>query len=496
MLERIRSWWGRPRRSGAELVIGSTVAAFTVLAAIAMSLWQYREEVEAHALLTGRARVASVEAQLRARFESYDAALRLIIANFSDPTLRMLDNEVWARLLSNIQNSDSGIDSITIIGSGGQVLAKQSASADVDYAKLPFFRAHQASAAIGLLISDPEADNSGRQMIVLSRRMALADGKFGGVTALVIDLAAIRGILQPIPMDSTDSVAVVSGNGRIIARKPALADNGDAGVDLTRNANFQRMQLLGHGSFVSRSSLDGVERLITFDKVEGTRLIVSAGIATDSLYGNWRRQSLLIGGLALAISSALVFAALLLLRESRLRAAAQSELERQARTDFLTGLPNRRQFEMSLHREWRRAARTRTDLAVILFDADNFKGLNDKHGHAIGDEMLKLVAGVLDEAARRPGDLPARIGGEEFAMVLADTTAEGAAFVAERIRSDLEARSLSDHGGIRAVTLSAGVAATLGGAAGSATALLAAADAALYLAKQNGRDRVQVHQPA
>ncbi len=508
MFAPIKSWpphfrQGRPsvpperrnarRRSGVPLVVASAVAALMVLAAIGVSLWQYRQEVEARALLIGRASVASIESLLRARFESYDATLRLVIAIFADPTLRMLDDDVWRLLLSNIRASDPGIGSITILGPGGRVLAGQGMAPDIDHAELPFFKAHRAGAGLGLLISDPLVGSEGHQTIVLSRRMTRSDGKFGGVAAAVVDLGTVRGLLAPIPIGPSDSIIVVSGSGKIIARKPALPDAASAIGDLSRNANFQRMQLMGSGSFVSRSSIDGVERLFAFDRVEGTKLVVSAGLATEPLYANWRRQSVLIGGLAFVISAALVIAALLLARESRLRAAAQEELERQARTDFLTGLANRRQFDESLEREWRRAARTGADFAVVLFDADHFKQLNDRHGHGVGDEVLKLIAGAFDRCARRPGDLPARIGGEEFAMLLADTDATGARCVAERVRAALREAPASVREGPPAVTLSAGIAATRGRSAGSAAALLAAADAALYRAKEEGRDRAILH---
>jgi diguanylate cyclase (GGDEF)-like protein len=462
-----------------------------VLAAIGVSLWQYRQEVEARALLIGRATVASVEGLLRAQFESYDSALRLVIANFADPNLRMLDDDVWQRLLSNIRDSDPGIRSITVIGPGGRVLAGQGLQSDIDHTEAPFFSAHQASVGLGLLISDPAVGENGHHTVVLSRRITRSDGKFGGVAAIVVDLANVRRLLDPVPIGPMDSLTVVSGSGKVIARKPSAADDATAVADLSRNANFQRMQLMGSGSFVSRSSIDGVERLFTFDRVEGTKLILASGLATETLYANWKRQSFLIGGLAFVISAALVIAALRLTRESRLRAAAQDELEKQARTDFLTGLANRRQFDESLEREWRRTARTGADLSIILFDADLFKQLNDRHGHAVGDEVLKRIGAALDRCARRPGDLPARIGGEEFAMLLADTGAEGAHYVAERVRAALRETPSAQGQSLPTVTLSAGIASTTGRSAGSASDLLSAADAALYRAKEQGRDRVE-----
>ena len=472
MFPHIKSWHQRPRRrSGLPFVAASIAAALMVLAAIGVSLWQYRQEVEARALLIGRATVASVEGLLRAQFDSYDSALRLVIADFADPTLRMLDDDVWQRLLSNFRDSDPGIRSITIIGPGGRILAGQGMLSEINHAEAPFFRAHQASAGLGLLISDPVVGIEGHHTVVLSRRITRSDGKFGGVAAMVVDLASVRGLLDPVPIGPPDSLTVVSGSGKVIARKPAVPGDETEVADLSRNANFQRM--------------------FTFEKVEGTQFTVAAGLATETLYANWKRQSFLIGGLAFVISAALVVAALLLARESRLRSAAQDELEKQARTDFLTGLANRRQFDESLEREWRRTARTGADLSIILFDADHFKQLNDRHGHAVGDEVLKRIGAALDRCARRPGDLPARIGCEEFAMLLADTGAEGAHYVAERVRAALRETPSAQGQSLPTVTLSAGIASTTGRSAGSASDLLSAADAALYRAKEQGRDRVE-----
>ncbi len=469
------------------------LAAALVLLAITISLGQYREEVEARALVTAQALEASVEAQLQRQLETFDAALQLVIANFSDPTLRMMDDDIWQLMLSNLQASAPGIRSITIANAGGRVLSRQGPGLADDFSALPLFKAHEASAGLGLLISDLVVGKNGEQTVTFSRRIRRSDGAFGGVAAIVVDLDVVRRILKPMPIGPQDLLTVVSGTGRIVNRRPAIADGGDAGMDVSRSSNFQRMRLMGDGSFTSRSSLDGVERLFYFSKVEGTDMLVVVGLGTEALYANWREQSALIGGLALFVSVALVLGSLLLAREARLRAAAQAELENQAMTDFLTGLPNRRQFEMSLEREWRRAARTGASLSVVMFDADHFKRLNDEHGHAIGDEMLKLIATVLEGSIRRATDMAARIGGEEFAMILADTAAAGAVLVADRVRSSLREKTIPTHGGIAAVTLSAGIAEMIGKSVDSASELLAAADDALYRAKEEGRDRVKVY---
>ena len=170
---------------------------------------------------------------------------------------------------------------------------------------------------------------------------------------------------------------------------------------------------------------------------------------------------------------------------------ANLELQRQASLDGLTQLANRRRFDEYLHTEWLRHKREQQPLSLILFDADYFKLYNDTYGHLAGDDCLRQMAVAIAAVARRPADLVARYGGEEFAVVLPNTDAKGAMYIASTIRQAVwqlaiphSKSSTSDR-----VTVSLGVATVVPSKTLSPQDLLNAADRALYTAKQLGRDR-------
>jgi diguanylate cyclase (GGDEF)-like protein len=164
-----------------------------------------------------------------------------------------------------------------------------------------------------------------------------------------------------------------------------------------------------------------------------------------------------------------------------------ADLALASRRDALTGLPNRRAFEEDLAREAARAARTGAPLAVVVLDVDRFKAVNDAHGHAAGDAVLRAVAARAG-AAVRAGDVLARVGGEEFAILLAGADLARAVEAAERLRRALAAAPVEAAGLALRVTASFGCAAL--GAGEAPQALVARADARLYEAKRDGRDRV------
>ncbi|MDQ3279983.1 MAG: diguanylate cyclase [Acidobacteriota bacterium] len=239
---------------------------------------------------------------------------------------------------------------------------------------------------------------------------------------------------------------------------------------------------------------------------DGTRSIDDARVSFTLPAAPWRRWWAILAYLAIVI---LGVAAIVRVRERTLvqrtialeervreRTAALDEanrrLETLSMTDGLTGLANRRSFDTMLGIEWNRACRSGEPLSLILADVDHFKAYNDTYGHQAGDECLRRVATAMQQTISRAGDVVARYGGEEFVVLLPATNAERAAANAERLRAAVIEAGVPHSGSSIAdvVTISVGVATVVPTVQLERESLIRAADAALYRAKGEGRNRV------
>jgi diguanylate cyclase (GGDEF)-like protein len=173
-------------------------------------------------------------------------------------------------------------------------------------------------------------------------------------------------------------------------------------------------------------------------------------------------------------------------------ALENARLYEMAITDGMTGLFIHRYFKNRLISELQRARRYKTSLALIIFDIDHFKGVNDTYGHQMGDEVLKRVASVIQDNSRT-SDIPCRYGGEEFSVVLPETDRSGATIFAEKIRSRIESMRVEYAGGVINVTISAGIAVFPEHHCEVSDELVRMADIGLYHSKESGRNRITVY---
>ncbi|WP_271409723.1 sensor domain-containing diguanylate cyclase [Pseudomonas sp. Q1-7] len=177
-------------------------------------------------------------------------------------------------------------------------------------------------------------------------------------------------------------------------------------------------------------------------------------------------------------------------RDNRERLELEARLQRLSHQDGLTGLYNRRYFDRQLSGEWRRLRRLGAPLALLMLDVDHFKAFNDRLGHQAGDDALRRVAQSLQESLRREGDVACRYGGEEFAIILANTAEEGARHVAARVMEKIAALAIEHPASPEGrLTLSIGIAISDPAREEQPDSLVSRSDAALYRAKHEGRNR-------
>ncbi len=177
-------------------------------------------------------------------------------------------------------------------------------------------------------------------------------------------------------------------------------------------------------------------------------------------------------------------------RDNRERLELEARLQRLSQQDGLTGLYNRRYFDRQLNGEWRRLRRLGAPLALLMLDVDHFKAFNDRLGHQAGDDALRRVAQALQQSLQREGDVACRYGGEEFAIILANTAEDGARHVAERVMAQVAELDIEHPASPEGrLTLSIGIAISDPAREDQPDSLVSRSDAALYRAKHEGRNR-------
>lgn len=468
---------------GVLIPLGMLVVAGFMLQELRQEMWGRAEETSRNLL-----RVAEID--LVRSIDVADMALQGMIAKVDNPLVAEAPEALRRLMLFDQVVTADGTGILALFDEHGVGIlnSRYPAGAGGSFADRDYFEVHREDPEAGLYISKPyQSRLSGAYTVALSRRITKPDGSFGGVAVATMKLSHFTRILARIGIGPNSSINLLRQDGIRIVRFPY--DVRDVGTDISWNGNLRRVIAERQGSFAARSDRDGVRRLFTFAQVGSLPLFLSIGTSTDEIEAGWRAKALMIGAVLLALFCLAVLLALLCGRELRRRGAVEAELARLSMTDGLTGLPNRRRFDDALDQAGRAAARTGRPLALLIVDADHFKRFNDRYGHAVGDEILRGLARTFAVAIHRPHDLVCRIGGEEFAVILPETDADGAARVAERVHAAVAALSVVPAGiAAGAVTVSIGLA-QQGTPCGAPSELYRAADAALYLAKSAGRNR-------
>ncbi|MDQ0026695.1 diguanylate cyclase (GGDEF)-like protein [Variovorax paradoxus] len=369
-----------------------------------------------------------------------------------------------------------------------------------------YFIHHRINPSARTLISGPIVSrSSGEWVIPVSRRINDPNGNFAGVVLVTLSVKHLLAVLDRFQIGEQGAIALFRTDQLLVRRPFREADMSRRNTDSPLQQRFQASR---SGTVEGRSAIDGVTRIISFEHLLDYPLFVTVAAGKDEALREWKSASIyqttwvVLLCLIIGVSGRYLIRSMRrrLVAELHLRSArdalteANERLEHLAQEDGLTGLANRRYFDARLVLNFQQALESQMALAVVMVDVDEFKKYNDLYGHLEGDECLRRAAQALRSAVWRSGDLVARYGGEEMVLLLPATDADGALEVAQRARlavADLQIPHAATGRGI--VSVSLGVAAWVPQPGSTPFELLKAADEALYLAKEGGRNTVKVH---
>jgi diguanylate cyclase len=345
--------------------------------------------------------------------------------------------------------------------------------------------------------------STGELIIPVSRRINAADGSFAGVALATLKVAYFNDFYAKFRVSKDDAFTLTAADGTILVRRPFVPEV--IGTSIAHGPIFKDLlPLHDTGTALIESSVDGKERMYSFQRFGDFPLVAISGISAEAIRLPWWRQLTVAGVVLILVGlSMAAFARVLLQQISRSEVAdqelrnAHKALQKFSLEDALTGLANRRRLDDVLPQELGRVRRTRAPLGVIMLDIDYFKLYNDRYGHVAGDAAIQAVAAVLASYARRAEDLPARYGGEEMLLLLPGANEANSLEIAEGIRQavfDLAREHLGSPLGVVTVSLGVAVAYPQQAENDDVAALVKQADTALYEAKRQGRNLACAYQ--
>ncbi|WP_114947777.1 sensor domain-containing diguanylate cyclase [Microvirga calopogonii] len=470
------------------------VIALGILGISAHTLWIDRQNTWQEAEKSSRNVLTTIARDLEGKLDLLDLSLRGAMEGLRYLGSQQLPPDLQYRMLFDRTATASFMGTLLVVDQAGNLIADAGpmiAPRALNVADREYFIAHKANNHIGLYISRPFASRTrqGDTSIGISRKLSDQAGRFAGVVMGSMPLTTINQLFNNLSLGQHGAINLFRNDGILLTRYPY--DESQVDQDLGGSPHVRRLLAEKSGTFDSVSPIDGVRRIISFERLERYPLVLTVALSVEEVFSAWQRKALVLSLATLVLCCAVVGLTVLFQRELKRRTRAETKLRRIARTDDLTGLPNRRAFRETFEREWRHAVRSGSALSLLYIDADYFKNFNDHYGHGRGDEALRAVASTLESNIRRPRDVAVRHGGEEFAIVLPETDLQGAKLIAENIRQSIVALSITHEGSpYQVVTVSIGIASVNPSRESDRATLLEAADRALYAAKAAGRNCV------
>ena len=434
----------------------------------------------------------AVAEQVTTLFRAADTDLRTIdLWLQSHPGVDPRGDARFVGLVNELRRSSGGIVDIRLTNRKGDAFSIPTLDgrAQMNVGEQPFFRSALVDAARELKIGEPLKNRATeRAGIPVYRRLEVPAGDLV-LGMATVELDGLTVLHEKLRIKPNGTIAVIRTDGVVLSRVPF--ETGFIGRSVANTPSFKsEFGVKESGVFSGRgSNSDGLERLVSYERLgsQPVTVLVSQG-AQDILSTFERRRAWAVG--ILGVLTGVVLAFTWALHRSLLTLqAARRDMQRLATSDSLTGVASRRAFLAAAEREFARARRYRRPCTLLMLDLDHFKRINDGHGHAAGDAVLRDCAAAWS-ALLRDQDVLGRLGGEEFCAVLPETPLENGRLAAERMRLAVAGLAFNGRDGRFSVTVSIGFT-EVSQADLDLAAVIERADAALYRAKKAGRNRVE-----
>lgn len=479
-----------------------------VIAVSGSSLWQSWQHSIEETERQARNQSISLARQAEDTFLQVQLTLDELVRRSEDIFLQPADWNGSRGLLAQQQRQLPQLHGLFVYDASGDWIATSASvyPAQANNANRDYFRWHTQHSDTGMHIGHVIRSRSTGELVVpVSVRLNNREGRFRGVLLATVKLDYFRQFYGYYEMGPSDTLGITFADSTVLYVRPFP----DSYINRTLSSSplFTRMlKIAPTGGGAWKSAIDGVPRIFGYATLERYPLVVSAGYDVDKLRAAWWRNNIPTLALnAVLLGVVLIFGVLVLrqirasLRYQRELISLQDDLTRSnhilqdlALLDGLTGLANRRQFDIYLEQCITRAQATGAPVSLVMCDIDYFKIYNDTQGHVAGDACLKAVGDILRHLPLHNTDRVARYGGEEFAIILPGADAHAAQRVALRALEAIHHARLSHPATPReekVLTISAGAATVTGGDVNGET-LKSRADDALYQAKRAGRNCV------
>lgn len=495
--------------------LGRSLAFFIgilFIASVATSIWTLTRSWERTVHAAERSAInlsISQSRQAEDTFLQAELAIMDIRRTASSQDLTHLNLAATNRYLKDIQDRLPQLHGLLIYDAQGNMRATSfnKMPAITNNSDREYFSYHRQNGHSGVHISDViRSRTTGELVIPVSVRINDAGGGFAGVALATIKVDYFRHFYNYFEMGDRDTLSLLKTDGTALYIRPFPEE--------FINRNFSASPLFtqalmtqdrGYASWVSVS--DKVERIFGFSRLERYPLVVAAGYDKSALWDNWLRDSLPDMILNAMLMLGILLMGAIVFRQVRMNVRNQTELtvlrdeltsinhtlQLMALADGLTGLANRRQFDLFLENSLKSSRSSGKPVALIMIDVDHFKRYNDFYGHVAGDNCLRQVGALLHKLTLHTNALAARYGGEEFALVLPEADEnEAFMFAQNAVQLVRDAKIPHVDSGLEkpTLTISAGCFCIISdGNRDDVMRIKESADRALYLAKQQGRDR-------